>query len=45
MLTAIVPVGCYDPTRFKDQEEMEKHILAWSANPEPFEHALNEKGA
>lgn len=43
IFTAVQPVGCYDPTRFKDQEEMEKHILAWSANPEPFEHGLDEK--
>ncbi|MEO7329250.1 MAG: NADH:flavin oxidoreductase [Minicystis sp.] len=42
IFTAVHPVGCYDPSRFKDQDEMEKHILAWSGNPEPFAHALEK---
>jgi len=34
MLTAIVPVGCYEPKRFKDQKEMERHILRWGSDPD-----------
>ncbi len=43
IFTAVQPVGCYDPSRYKDHEEMERHILAWSGNPEPFAHP-EEKG-
>jgi 2,4-dienoyl-CoA reductase-like NADH-dependent reductase (Old Yellow Enzyme family) len=34
MLTAVVPIGCYDPTRFPSQDEMEAHILRWGTDPD-----------
>ncbi len=34
MLTAVVPVGCYDPSRFSSQDEMEKQILEWTVDPD-----------
>jgi 2,4-dienoyl-CoA reductase (NADPH2) len=34
ILTAVQPVGCYEPLRFKSQDEMEKQIMRWSADPE-----------
>lgn len=33
--TAVLPLGCYERSRFDSQEEMEKQILAWSADPSP----------
>jgi 2,4-dienoyl-CoA reductase-like NADH-dependent reductase (Old Yellow Enzyme family) len=30
--TAVLPLGCYDVTRFKDQAEMQQQILQWSAD-------------
>jgi 2,4-dienoyl-CoA reductase-like NADH-dependent reductase (Old Yellow Enzyme family) len=33
--TAVLPLGCYDLTRFKNQDEMEAQILQWSADPRP----------
>lgn len=32
--TTIGPLGCYEPKRFKSQEEMESQILRWSAPAE-----------
>lgn len=34
VLTAVVPVGCYEPKRFASQDEMEADILKWAADPE-----------
>lgn len=34
VLTAIVPVGCYEPKRFDTQEEMERDILRWTTDPD-----------
>lgn len=34
ILTAVQPVGCYEPKRFKSQDEMERQVLDWSANPD-----------
>jgi 2,4-dienoyl-CoA reductase-like NADH-dependent reductase (Old Yellow Enzyme family) len=35
VLTAVQPVGCYEPLRFADQAEMQRQVLRWSADPEP----------
>lgn len=32
--TAVLPLGCYEPSRFSSMEEMEEQILRWSANSE-----------
>jgi 2,4-dienoyl-CoA reductase (NADPH2) len=32
--TAILPLGCYDRSRFASQDEMETQILWWSGGPE-----------
>jgi len=32
--TAVFPLGCYDPSRFKSIAEMEAQILGWSAHPD-----------
>ncbi|MFO0756649.1 MAG: NADH:flavin oxidoreductase [Byssovorax sp.] len=40
ILTGVQPVGCYEPLRFTSQEEMEKQILALSANPAPFKYPI-----
>jgi 2,4-dienoyl-CoA reductase-like NADH-dependent reductase (Old Yellow Enzyme family) len=37
--TTLFPLGCYDPTRFESQAEMEAQILNWSARPD-FEGTL-----
>jgi 2,4-dienoyl-CoA reductase (NADPH2) len=29
--TAVLPLGCYEPSRFSSMEEMEEQILRWSA--------------
>jgi len=29
--TTVAPLGCYDPSRFASQEEMEEQILRWSS--------------
>ena len=34
VLTAVQPVGCYDPARFDSQDAMEEAILRWSVDPE-----------
>ncbi|MFO0554072.1 MAG: tRNA-dihydrouridine synthase [Polyangiaceae bacterium] len=34
VLTAIVPVGCYEPKRFADQDEMERQILSFTSDPD-----------
>ena len=34
VLTAVQPVGCYEPKRFHDTAEMEREVLRWSADPE-----------
>ena len=34
MLTMIVPVGCYEPSRFESQRDMEDHVLRWSSDPD-----------
>lgn len=31
--TAVQPLGCYDITRFKSQDEMEQQIIEWSGTP------------
>jgi 2,4-dienoyl-CoA reductase-like NADH-dependent reductase (Old Yellow Enzyme family) len=31
--TAVLPLGCYEPLRFKSQEEMERQIIEWSGTP------------
>jgi 2,4-dienoyl-CoA reductase (NADPH2) len=31
--TAVMPLGCYDPKRFRSQDEMERQILEWSGGP------------
>ena len=31
--TAVLPMGCYDQTRFKSQQEMEDQIIGWSGTP------------
>lgn len=31
--TAVQPLGCYEPKRFKSQEEMEQQIIEWSGTP------------
>jgi len=31
--TAALPMGCYDQTRFKSQQEMEDQIIGWSGTP------------
>ena len=33
--TAVLPLGCYEQSRFASQEEMEAQILGWSADPTP----------
>jgi 2,4-dienoyl-CoA reductase (NADPH2) len=33
--TAVLPLGCYERSRFGSQQEMEAQILAWSADPAP----------
>jgi 2,4-dienoyl-CoA reductase-like NADH-dependent reductase (Old Yellow Enzyme family) len=33
--TAVMPLGCYERSRFNSQDEMEAQILAWSADPTP----------
>jgi hypothetical protein len=33
IITGVYPLGCYDPTRFTSQEEMEAQILWWSGGP------------
>jgi 2,4-dienoyl-CoA reductase-like NADH-dependent reductase (Old Yellow Enzyme family) len=30
--TAVLPLGCYDVSRFKDQAEMQRQILLWSSD-------------
>ena len=40
MLTAVVPVGCYEPSRFPDQNAMEAKILAWTHDPDLGPDAL-----
>jgi 2,4-dienoyl-CoA reductase-like NADH-dependent reductase (Old Yellow Enzyme family) len=40
MLTAVVPVGCYDPSRFPDQEAMEAQILERTVDPDLSEGHL-----
>lgn len=40
MLTAVVPVGCYDPSRFADQDAMEARILRWTVDPDLGQDAL-----
>ena len=37
--TTLFPLGCYDPSRFESQAEMEAQILNWSARPD-FEGTL-----
>jgi 2,4-dienoyl-CoA reductase-like NADH-dependent reductase (Old Yellow Enzyme family) len=37
--TTLFPLGCYDPSRFDSQAEMEAQVLNWSARPD-FEGAL-----
>lgn len=32
--TAVHPLGCYDPSRFTSQDEMEAQILWWTGGPE-----------
>lgn len=34
ILTAVQPVGCYDPGRHKDEHEIEREVLRWSADPD-----------
>jgi 2,4-dienoyl-CoA reductase-like NADH-dependent reductase (Old Yellow Enzyme family) len=34
--TAVLPLGCYDQTRFASQDEMEQQIIAWSGTPELY---------
>ena len=34
VLTAVQPVGCYEPKRFSDEQTMERRVLRWSADPE-----------
>ncbi|MEO8085155.1 MAG: NADH:flavin oxidoreductase [Ardenticatenales bacterium] len=29
--TAVLPLGCYDPSRFESQEAMEAQVVAWSS--------------
>lgn len=33
--TTVSPLGCYDPSRFASQDEMEAQILEWMAPPPP----------
>ena len=33
--TAVLPLGCYEQSRFASQDEMEAQILGWSADPTP----------
>jgi 2,4-dienoyl-CoA reductase (NADPH2) len=32
--TTLFPLGCYDPSRFDSQDDMEAQILNWSARPD-----------
>jgi 2,4-dienoyl-CoA reductase (NADPH2) len=34
ILTAVQPVGCYDPTRYHKPDDMEREVLRWSADPD-----------
>jgi 2,4-dienoyl-CoA reductase (NADPH2) len=34
VLTAVVPVGCYEPRRFASQDDMENDILKWAKDPD-----------
>jgi hypothetical protein len=42
--TAVLPLGCYDPSRFPSQEAMEAQIMWWSGGPDDLESG-NEKPA
>ncbi len=33
--TAVLPLGCYERSRFLSQDEMEQKILEWSGTPDP----------
>jgi 2,4-dienoyl-CoA reductase-like NADH-dependent reductase (Old Yellow Enzyme family) len=33
--TAVLPLGCYERSRFASQDQMEQHILQWSGTPDP----------
>jgi 2,4-dienoyl-CoA reductase-like NADH-dependent reductase (Old Yellow Enzyme family) len=33
--TAVLPLGCYEESRFTSQDEMKQQILAWSGTPDP----------
>jgi 2,4-dienoyl-CoA reductase (NADPH2) len=34
VLTAVVPVGCYEPKRYASPDEMEADILKWAVDPD-----------
>jgi len=39
--TAVLPLGCYDGSRFSSQGEMEAQIIAWSGTPDTTPTAVN----
>jgi 2,4-dienoyl-CoA reductase (NADPH2) len=43
ILTAVQPVGCYEPKRFANEAEMEREILRWSADPTPIDEPAHER--
>jgi 2,4-dienoyl-CoA reductase (NADPH2) len=42
--TALFPLGCYDRSRYANQEQMEDQILAWVRDPDEPGNAIPERG-
>jgi len=38
--TAVLPLGCYDDSRFASQDEMQEQILGWSGTPDTEDAAV-----